>query len=74
MKNHHHNGPISPTSREVIHEAIASRAYALWEAEGCPDNLCDAHWLQAEEELMTEQGISPATKAVVADVKLPISF
>jgi len=75
MKNHHHNGPIHPTSREQIHESIARRAYELWEAEGRPDDCADAHWLQAESELMTEQG-APRTPPVPVrtDLKLPVSF
>ncbi|MBC7366259.1 MAG: DUF2934 domain-containing protein [Undibacterium sp.] len=55
MKNHHHNGPISPTSREVIHESIAHRAHELWERAGQPDNSAEAHWLAAELELKREQ-------------------
>ena len=75
MKNHHHNGPIHPTSRELIHESIAKRAHGLWEAEGCPDNCSDAHWLQAESELMTEQGITKDVPAAARkDLKLPVSF
>lgn len=33
------------------HQAIAQRAYALWEQEGRPDGRDVEHWRQAEEEL-----------------------
>lgn len=55
MKKNHHNGPISPTSREVIHAAIATRAHELWERAGQPENSAEAHWLAAELELKHEQ-------------------
>ena len=68
MKNHHHNGSIHPTSRELIHEAIAARAYAIWLQAGEPDDQAAANWLQAEHELMTGRS-APATDPV-----LPVSF
>lgn len=57
MKNHHHNGPVSPdaNSRTMIHESIASRAYELWEQAGRPDHQAETHWLQAEDQLMAER-------------------
>lgn len=33
------------------HEQIARRAFALWQARGCPDGSETEDWLQAEEEL-----------------------
>jgi hypothetical protein len=36
---------------EISQEAIARRAYELWEAEGCPDGRATDHWLRAEEML-----------------------
>lgn len=53
MKNHHHNGPIRPTTRELIHETIAARAYELWEKHGKRDDDALDNWLQAERELMS---------------------
>jgi hypothetical protein len=53
MKNHHHNDPIDPSSRSVIHDSIASLAYEIWLRDGKPENQADAHWLEAERELMT---------------------
>jgi hypothetical protein len=55
MKNHHHNGPIHPSSRTVIHETIAARAYELWVAKEKPENQAEAIWLEAERELVTER-------------------
>ena len=56
MKNHHHQGHIAPdaNSRTQIHEAIATRAYALWEQQGKPEDQADALWIQAERELGAE--------------------
>jgi len=67
MKNHHHNGPIHPTSREVIHTAISVKAYDLWERGGRPDNQAEAMWLEAERDLIaTTDGKQPETKLPVS--------
>lgn len=31
-------------------DAIAFRAYAIWQEEGCPEGQADRHWFQAESE------------------------
>ena len=72
MKNHHHNGPIqpaSPNSRSVIHEAIAARAYDLWERDGKPENRADYYWVMAEQELITGHRASQPDL-----LALPVSF
>lgn len=68
MKNHHHNGPIHPTSREVIHTAISVKAYDLWERGGRPENQAEATWLQAERDLIA----TPSEKQ--SETKRPASF
>jgi hypothetical protein len=60
MKNHHHNGPIHPTSREVIHTAIATKAYDLWESGGCLENQAEATWLEAERGLSAAPAEKPS--------------
>lgn len=57
MKNHHHQGHVAPNnnSPSQIHEAIAARAYALWEKQDHPDNRAEDFWLQAERELVAER-------------------
>jgi hypothetical protein len=60
MKNHHHNGPIHPTSREVIHTAIATKAYDLWESGGGLENQAEATWLEAERGLSAAPGENPS--------------
>ena len=57
MKKHHHNDPVAhnPNSRPEIHEAIATRAYELWQEQGKPENQADELWLQAERELNSEK-------------------
>ena len=68
MKNHHHNGPIHPTSREVIHTAISVKAYDLWERGGRPDNQAEAMWLEAERDLIAVQSWNQS------ETLLPVSF
>jgi hypothetical protein len=70
MKNHHHNHPAKPTanSRSVIHDAIACRAYEIWERDGRPENQAETCWLEAEVELATGRSVPKADKL------LPVSF
>jgi hypothetical protein len=35
---------------------IKDRAFAIWEAEGRPDNRAQEHWRQAEAELADDPG------------------
>lgn len=53
MKQTHHNGPITHTAFNVMHEAIATKAYNLWVRDGKPENQSEANWLAAEQELLT---------------------
>jgi hypothetical protein len=39
---------------DISEDDIRLRAYALWEADGCPDGSHDVHWLQALRELTEE--------------------
>jgi Protein of unknown function (DUF2934) len=41
------------TQREVPQEAIARRAYELWEARGCPPSDGNEDWERAVAELMS---------------------
>jgi hypothetical protein len=68
MKNHHHNGPIHPTSREMIHAVIAAKAYDLWERRGRPENQAEATWLEAEHDLIATQSRNQS------ETLLPVSF
>jgi hypothetical protein len=38
------------------YQAVASRAHAIWMAQGCPEGREKEHWQQAEEELMNGAG------------------
>lgn len=33
-------------------EAIAARAYAIWQEQGCPDGRDMEHWLEAEAHFL----------------------
>jgi hypothetical protein len=65
MKNHH--GPVHPTSRDLIHEAIAHRAYALWLRSGRPGHQAESHWLEAERELVESRQSSPSKPTLSVD-------
>jgi hypothetical protein len=65
----HHNGPIRDTATHVIHEAIAAKAYEIWQRDGRPENQSDAIWLAAEQELLTGRRKSPPDPAT-----LPVTF
>jgi ribonuclease BN (tRNA processing enzyme) len=67
MKNHHHNGSHS-TTKSVLHEAIAARAYELWVSHGKPENRSDEIWLEAEREQVSGR------KTVPTELGLPVSF
>ena len=49
---------------------IAARAYAIWQAEGCPEGQALRHWLQAEKETSasdrTEEAAPPQPKTSAA--------
>ena len=57
MKPHHHNHthPEGDNSPAAIHEAIALRAYLLWEKKGKPESQAGALWVEAERQLVTER-------------------
>jgi hypothetical protein len=35
-------------------QAVRELAYAIWEANGCPDGRADEHWCQAEAQIDAE--------------------
>ncbi|MCU0759613.1 MAG: DUF2934 domain-containing protein [Steroidobacteraceae bacterium] len=37
------------------HEAIAARAYQLWQRRGCPQGSAEQDWLEAEAQLRAER-------------------
>jgi Protein of unknown function (DUF2934) len=39
---------------DISEDDIRTRAYALWEAAGCPDGSHDEHWLEALRQLTEE--------------------
>lgn len=42
---------------------IRDRAYAIWEAEGCPDGCAERHWQQAEDDLRQGDARASASDA-----------
>jgi len=61
---------MSPNADELTrhtqgspHEAIALRAYHLWEGRGCPIGSPEDDWFRAEREIIGQKGRRP-TKAL----------
>lgn len=42
---------------EELQQKIRTRAYELWEANGRPEGQEHEHWLEAERQVMQEQGL-----------------
>ncbi len=47
----HRDSQTVVASETPQHDAIAARAYELWQQRGCPDGSPQEDWGQAEEEL-----------------------
>jgi len=45
--------PHATTGSIVSHESIATLAYQLWEARGCPEGSPEQDWHQAQQMLAT---------------------
>ncbi len=46
------DGEMAATSPQVPTEEIASRAYKIWQQQGCPHGCEEEHWRQAEREIL----------------------
>lgn len=44
-------------NRSITNEAIAARAYELWQLRGCPIGSAEIDWLEAEQELQSRTGV-----------------
>lgn len=42
------------TNSQLQTDEIASRAYKIWQQQGCPEGCEDQHWRQAEQEVVRE--------------------
>ena len=54
----HNEAALLTVAEPVDHEALAERAYELWQARGCPDGSAECDWFEAERELLgrTQEG------------------
>ena len=52
-------------------EAIAARAYSIWQEEGCPEGQAEHHWLKAEKELLDEATDAGAGNTPGTEKSLP---
>ena len=52
----------------IPEDRIRTRAYSLWEAEGCPDGCSDRHWQQAEAELFHSADSQDMPEASIAEL------
>lgn len=55
----------------LSHEAIAARAYQLWEEAGRPEGRAEEFWRQAETQLQPAPPVTPATAAKVVASETP---
>lgn len=46
---------IQFTGREISDEAVAQRAYEIWQDRGCPEGTSEEDWETAKAELIAEQ-------------------
>jgi Protein of unknown function (DUF2934) len=56
------NDDARMTQPETSYEAVALRAYGLWEKRGCPFGSPEEDWLRAEEEIRREK-VQPAASS-----------
>jgi Protein of unknown function (DUF2934) len=54
-----------------LDQAIRERAYYLWIANGCPEGSADAHWLDAQRELLAASFAVSAPEAAEKPKKKP---
>jgi hypothetical protein len=55
-----HRGDVNEHGFAIFrHEDIAARAYALWEARGCPQGSPEEDWFHAAQELRARRETSP---------------
>ena len=55
-------------------DLIRDRAYAIWQAEGCPEGRREQHWIQAAAEIARareEAGSSGVDPVPVAEIPHP---
>jgi hypothetical protein len=57
----------------AIEDRIRTRAYEIWEGEGCPVGREIDHWLQAVQELAEERATVGAVVARPKKAKAPAS-
>jgi Protein of unknown function (DUF2934) len=64
--------PRHSLSTAITHEAIARRAYEIWERDGCVDGRAEQHWLEAVRETHgpTADGGNPANLSLPARERL----
>lgn len=58
MNENSSNVSTSTSHHGLTADAIARRAYEIWEQEGRPENRDLHHWLRAEQELVAQQSSS----------------
>ncbi len=51
---------------EDILDRIRQRAHAIWEEQGCPEGMADAHWSQASAEFANPATPAPRKRKAVA--------
>lgn len=57
---------------DISEDDIKARAYALWEAAGCPEGSDEAHWHEALRQLTEEAEMADVPPKVAKTSKLSV--
>lgn len=50
---------VNDIDDNALHDMIATRAYEIWQGEGCPEGRAENHWMRAVEWLRSELHAMP---------------
>ncbi len=57
---------------DISEHDVRTRAYAVWEAAGCPDGSHEEHWLEALRQLTEEAAAVGTPQKIVRASKLSV--
>ncbi|CAN7649122.1 DUF2934 domain-containing protein [Pararhizobium sp. LjRoot255] len=57
---------------DISEDDVRTRAYALWEAAGCPDGSDEEHWLEALRQLKDEAAVAGISPKIAKTSKLSV--
>lgn len=57
---------------DISEDDVRTRAYALWEAAGCPEGSDEEHWLEALRQLKEEAAAAGIPQKIAKASKLSV--